>query len=101
MGHDHSAAAVSFATKLVHGITIWARVSGRLPVETFVGRDNLPICGSFIDELQISLPKVTNDLVKVSLSRAAEVLGEAYLATGKAAHRNNHDELVLQVGDLL
>ena len=59
MGHDHAPAAVSFASKLVHGVTgrtlglkVFGKTYGIL----------LPIPHFIIQHLQVALPHVSNDL---------------------------------------
>ena len=72
--HDHSAAAVSLASELVHGITV-AQKSATAFLTEFYLRADLPIRSSFVNEFQISLPEVTNDLGSVSLGMSPRSSG--------------------------
>jgi hypothetical protein len=62
VGHDHTPAAVTAATKLVHGITERdIRERNNSGFRNIMKR-HLPISHTLVEELEIALPKVTHDL---------------------------------------
>ena len=61
VGHDHTPAAVAAATKLVHGITTRLLASGKSRPVKYIGSHS-PIGNSIIKKLEVTLPKVSDNL---------------------------------------
>jgi len=60
VGHDHSAAAVTTAAKLIHGITASLLACKIRECKEF--EFHLPIRNTVIEKLKVTLPEVSNNL---------------------------------------